>query len=112
MKVRIPKIPGLTATRPHQTPESSPIPKAYRPWVMLSLGVLVCSLFALTVIATVAFVYYANVLTPLWLTVLGALAAAGVAAGFGGFFLLLLVGAYTSFKEDRKGQLPPPSVKS
>ncbi len=78
----------------------SPIPPAYRPWLVLSLAILVGSLFALAIVASLAFIYYANVLTPLWLVVLGAVSAAGVVVGFGGFFLLLVVGAYTSFKED------------
>jgi hypothetical protein len=91
------KFPKLPRSKPGA---ESPIPKAYRPWMMLSLAVLVVSLLALVIAASLAFVYYANVLTPLWLTLVGALAGFGVVAGFGGFFLMLLVAGYRSFKED------------
>ena len=90
----------------HSKPgQESPIPSAYRPWLILSLGILVASLLVLVIVASVAFIYYANVLTPLWLMVLGGVSAAGVVVGFGGFFLLLVIGAYTSFKEDRNKPL-------
>ncbi len=103
MILRIPN--PFKHSKPNQT---SPIPPAYRPWFLLSLAVLVCSLIALALIAALAFIYYANVLTPLWLMLLGGVSVFGVALGFGGFFLLLVVGAYSSFKEDRISRLPPP----
>ena len=95
MIIKIPKIPR--SSKPGAVPS---IPKAYRPWLMLLLALLVVSLFVLVVTASVAFIYYVNVLTPLWLIVLGALAAFGVAVGFGGLFLLLVVAGYSSFKTD------------
>ena len=103
MKIRLPWL----VNRPHRTPESSPIPKAYRPWMMLSLAVLVFSLVTLVIVGALAFIYYANVLTPLWLTILGTLSAFGVALGFGGFFLMLVIAGYSSFKEDK---IVPPAA--
>lgn len=93
MVIKIPKLPRSKPGAP------SPIPAAYRPWMMLLLAVLVGSLLALAVSAGIAFIYYANALTPLWLTVVGALAGMGVAVGFGGFFLLLVIAGYRSFKD-------------
>lgn len=95
MIIKIPKFPR--SSKPGAEP---PIPKAYRPWLMLLLAVLVVSLFTLVVTASIAFIYYANVLTPIWLIALGAVAGLGVAAGFGGLFLLLVIAGYRSFKED------------
>ncbi len=97
MKIKIPRFPRL-----HRDSQASPIPKAYRPWILLSLVTLVGSLLALTIVAGVAFIYFANVLTPIWLMLLGAVAAAGVALGFGGLFLLLVIAGFKSFKEDKQ----------
>ncbi len=102
------KLPKLPRSKPGA---ASPIPMAYRPWLMVALATLVLSLLALVITTSIAFIYYANILPPLWLTVLGALAALGVAAGFGGMFLLLVIAGYRSFKEDAPsgaGVAPPP----
>ena len=91
------KIPRF---RSPKSAGAEPFPKPYRIWLMLLLAILVFSLLVLVVTTSLAFIYYADVLTPLWLTVLGTLAAFGVALGFGGLFFLLVIAGYRSFKED------------
>ncbi len=91
------KLPKFPRSKPGAEP---PIPKAYRLWLVLLLAILVFSLLVLVVTTSIAFIYYSDVLTPLWLTVLGTLAAFGVALGFGGLFFLLVIAGYRSFKED------------
>ena len=84
------------------------IGKAYKPWIILSLVVLVGSLLMLAVVGTVGFVYFASSGMPIWLILLGVVAALGIALGFGGFFLLMMTAGWRSFREARKVQILPP----
>lgn len=88
-----------------------PIPKAYKPWLILSLLVLVGSLVLLAVVVTVAFVRFDSAGTPIWLVLLGVVAVLGIALGFAGFLLLMFTAGYRSWREARRVQvLPPESV--
>lgn len=90
----------------------SSIGKAYKPWLLASLVVLVGSLMLLAVAGTVAFVGNTGDPVPLWVIVLGAVAALGVAMGFGGFFLMMVVAGWASWRESRKVQvISPEQVK-
>jgi hypothetical protein len=86
----------------------SSIGRAYKPWIIVSVAVLVGSLMLLAAVGTIGFVYYANSGMPVWLLVLGVVAALGVALGFGGFFLLMLAAGWKSFREARRVQVIPP----
>ena len=87
---------------------AEPIAKAYKPWMIGSLVMLVGSLMLLAVVAGAAFVSYSQSPVPLWLVLLGVLAAGGVAVGFGGFFLLMLTAAWRSMREAKKVEVIPP----
>ena len=87
---------------------TEPIPKAYKPYLILSVAVLVGSLLVLTVVVTIAFVYFINQPTPIWITLLGVVAALGVALGFGGMLLMMLLAGWSSFREQRRVQVLPP----
>ena len=90
-------------TKPHD-----PIPPSYKPWIILSLTILVGSL-ALGAAAVVAnFVAFGNQTTPLWVIVLSVLAIFGVLLGFAGFFLLMLAAGFQSWRASRKVQILPP----
>ncbi len=90
------------------TKPQEPIPSAYKPWIILSLTILVGSL-ALGAAAVVAnFVAFGNQTTPLWVIILSVIAIFGVLLGFGGFFLLMLAAGYQSWRESRKVQILPP----
>ena len=90
------------------TKPQDPIPSAYKPWIILSLTILVGSL-ALGAAAVVAnFVAFGNQSTPLWVIVLSVVAILGVFLGFGGFFLLMLAAGYQSWRESRKVKILPP----
>ncbi len=84
------------------------LPKGYKPWLILSLVVLVGSLVLLGVAVVAAFGIFAEVAPPLWVVVLGAIAALGVAAGFGGLFLLLATAGWLSWRESRRVAILPP----
>lgn len=85
-----------------------PIGKAYKPWVIASVGVLVGSLMLLAGTVGAAFVYFNAAGTPLWVMMLGALAVLGIGVGFGGFFVMMMVAGWRSFREGRRVQVLPP----
>jgi hypothetical protein len=84
------------------------IGKAYKPWLILSLSVLVGSLVLAGVAVIAGFSSFSASSTPLWVIVLGVMAAFGVAAGFGGFFLLMVIAGWKSFREGQRVQVIPP----
>ncbi len=94
--------------RTHPHPGEEPIGKAYKPWLILSLLVLVGSLFLLAVTVSAAFVGFGEKTTPLWVIVLGVLAVLGIALGFAGFLLIMLAAGYKSWREGRHIQVLPP----
>jgi protein-S-isoprenylcysteine O-methyltransferase Ste14 len=85
---------------------STSIDKKYQPWLLTSLAILVGSLVVLAAVGTMAFVSTAR--TPIWLILLGAVSAFGVALGFLGFFLIMLTAGWKSFRESRRVQVIPP----
>ena len=84
------------------------IGKAYKPWLLASLVVLVGSLILLAVAGTVAFVGNTGEPTALWVIVLGVVAGLGVGLGFGGFFLMMVVAGWASWRESRRVQVISP----
>ena len=84
------------------------IGKAYKPYLLASLAVLIGSLAVLLVVGTVAFIAPAGEPTPLWVIVLGVVSVLGLAAGFAGFFLIMLVAGWQSFRAGRKVQVISP----
>jgi len=82
----------------------TPIPSSYKPWIILSLVILVGALILFAVDVTAGFLYFEHA-TPLWVIVLGVVAVLGVAAGFGGFFLLMLLAGWTASRESRRVQI-------
>lgn len=92
----------FTIKRLKAQPGAAPaMPKGYQLWLVVCLVVLVGSLLMLAISAGAAFVYYSDAAVPLWLTVLGVLAGMGVAVGFGGLFLLLVLAGWRSFREEK-----------
>lgn len=87
---------------------TEPIGKAYKPWLIVSLTVLVLSLILLAGDVTAAFINFDTKAMPLWVTVVGALAAFGIALGFAGFLGIMLVAGWASWKEGRRVQVLPP----
>ena len=90
-------------TKPHE-----PIPSAYKPWIILSLTVLVGSLALLAAAVVANFVAFGNQTTPLWVIILSVIAVLGVLIGFGGFFLLMLAAGFQAWRESRRVQVIPP----
>ena len=88
------------------------IGKAYKPYLMASLAVLIGSLVLLAVVGTVAFVGTTGEATPLWVIVLGVVAVLGMIAGFAGFFLIMVVAGWQSFRAARKVQVISPERPS
>ena len=84
------------------------IGKAYKPYLMLSLAVLIGSLALLAVVGTVAFIATAGAPVPLWVVVLAVVSVLGMMAGFGGFLLIMVVAGWQSFRAARKVQVLSP----
>ncbi len=84
------------------------LPKGFKPWLIVSVAVLVISLGLLAVSVSAAFFTFADVVAPLWVVVLGALSLLGVGLGFGGLFLLLATAGWRSWRDGRKVQVLPP----
>jgi hypothetical protein len=84
------------------------LPKAYKPGIILSVLILVGSLFLLAIAVVAAFATFGDQATPLWVTVVGAVALLGIAVGFGGFVLLMGIAGFLSFREHRRVQILPP----
>ena len=84
------------------------LPKGYKPWLILSVAVLVGSLVLLAVAVTVAFVTFSDKSAPLWDVVIGVVAVLGVVVGFGGLFLLIATAGFLAWREGRRVQVLPP----
>ena len=85
-----------------------PIGKAYKPYLIASLIVLVGSLVLLAGAVVGAFLSFGDKATPLWIIVVGVFAFLGVGLGFGGLFLLMGTAAWQNFQEGRRVKLLPP----
>ena len=88
-----------------------PVPKAYVPWLVLSLVVLVGSLFLLAIVVTAVFVEFGTATTPLWIVILGVLAVLGIGLGFAGFLLIMLTAGVKAWRESRRVQVLPPDER-
>jgi hypothetical protein len=88
---------------------TEPIGKAYKPWLLLSLAILIGSLMLLALAMTFAFLGANRHETPLWVIVLAVVGALGVALGFAGFFLIMLVAGWDTWRESRRVQIIPPT---
>jgi hypothetical protein len=87
---------------------SKAIPDRAKKWLMASLAVLLFSLVLVLGDIVAAFVYFADKTDPLWVTLLGVAGVLGVAVGFAGFFLLMAIAGWRSFREARRVQVIPP----
>ena len=87
---------------------SKAIPDRAKKWLIASLAVLLFSLVLVLGDIVAAFVYFADKTDPLWVTLLGVAGVLGVAVGFGGFFLLMAIAGWRSFREARRVQMIPP----
>ena len=86
------------------------LPKAYKPWILASLTVLVLSFVLLAGAVCCAFFFFGGEGTPLWVVVMGGFAVFGIVLGFAGFLGMMLVAGWRSFKESRRVQVLPPET--
>ena len=84
------------------------LPKAYKPWIVVSLVVLVLSFMLLAVAVGAAFFFFGGEGTPLWVVVMGGFAVFGILLGFGGFLGMMVFAGWRSMKEHRRMQVLPP----
>ena len=84
------------------------IPRGYRPWIVASIAVLVVSLMLLAGTVGASFFYFEDHGSPLWVVVLGGFAVFGVLLGFSGFFVMMMIAGWRSFREGRRMQILPP----
>jgi membrane protein YdbS with pleckstrin-like domain len=88
---------------------SKAVPDGFKGVLVVSVSVLLVSLMLLVGDIAAAFVYFSQKATPLWVTVVGAIAVLGVAAGFAGLFVLMAIAGWRSHREARRVQVIPPS---
>jgi hypothetical protein len=88
---------------------SKAIPDGFKVGLVASVGVLLASLVLLVGDIVAAFVHFSQKATPLWMTVVGAIAVLGVAVGFAGLFVLMAIAGWRSHLEARRVQVIPPS---
>jgi len=88
---------------------SKPLPPGYKGWIVTCLVIFVGALVLLAADVTAGFVYFDQKTTPLWVTVLGVAAVLGIALGFVGFLLIMVVAGYKNWKESQKIQVIPPA---
>lgn len=81
--------------------KSKAIADGYKGWVVASIVVLLGSLTLFTGAVVAWFVYFMQTSTPLWVTVLAVVSVLGIGLGFGGLFLVMIMGAW---KSRRKGE--------
>ncbi len=82
--------------------------KAYKPWLIASIALLVLSFILLAIDVTAVFLNFGGQTTPLWVIVLGVFAVLGVGLGFAGFFLLMAAAGWKAFREGRRVQVLTP----
>jgi hypothetical protein len=87
---------------------SKPMPNGFKWGLLTSMSVLLVSLVLFVGNIVAAFVYFSQKATPLWVTVLGAVAALGIVAGFAGFFLLMAIAGWRSHRESKRVQVISP----
>ena len=76
--------------------------------LVASVGMLLASLVLFVGDIVAAFVYFSQKTTPLWVTVVGAVAVLGIVVGFAGFFLLMAVAGWRSHRESKRVQVISP----
>jgi hypothetical protein len=84
------------------------MPDGFKRWLIASVTVLLLSLGLALADIVAAFVYFADKTDPIWVTVLGVVAALGIALGFAGFFLLMAIAGWQSHRESKRVQVIPP----
>ena len=88
---------------------SRALPDGFRGWLVASLSLLLLSLLLLLGDIVAGFVYFSDETRPLWATVLGAAGALGVAVGFAGFFVLMSVAGWRSYRESKRVEIISPT---
>lgn len=79
----------------------TPISDGLKRWLIASVAVLLASLTLFVGNIVAGFVYFNEKTIPLWVTVVGVIAVLGIATGFGGLLLVLVLAALKSHKDDK-----------
>jgi hypothetical protein len=89
-------------------PLSKAMPNGFKGGLVASVVVLLFSLMLLVGDIAAAFVYFSQEATPLWVTVVGALAVLGVGMGFSGLFVLMAIAGWRSHREAKRVEVISP----
>ena len=77
------------------------VPGRYQHWLILSTAVLLASLMIFAASVVAGFFYFAASTAPMWVTISGVCGILGMAAGFGGLFLLLAVAGVGAWRGEK-----------
>jgi hypothetical protein len=88
--------------------KSHVMPEGFKRWLVASVSVLLISLGLALADIVAAFVYFTDKTDPIWVSVLGVVAAMGIALGFAGFFLLMAIAGWQSHRESKRVQIISP----
>lgn len=87
---------------------SKALPEGFKPWIVVSVSLLLLSLLLVMGDIVAAFFYFSKAASPLWVTLLGVAGALGVGLGFAGLFLLMAVAGWRARRESRRVQIISP----
>lgn len=90
------------------TAKSKALPDGFKGWIIASVALLLISLLLVLGDIVAAFVYFSDKTVPLWVTLLGIAGALGVGLGFTGFFVLMAVAGWRSYRESKRVKIISP----
>ncbi|MEO6805794.1 MAG: hypothetical protein ABI286_02275, partial [Edaphobacter sp.] len=86
-------------------PGSNALPDGFKGWIVASVGLLLVSLLLVLGDVVAVFAYFSDKTSPLWVTLLGVAGVVGVGLGFAGFFVLMAIAGWRSYRESKRVEI-------
>jgi hypothetical protein len=90
-------------------PRSKALPDGFKGWIVASVSLLLVSLLLVLGDLVAVYTHFSDKTSPLWMTLLGMAGAAGVGLGFAGFFVLMAIAGWRSYRESKRVQIILPT---
>jgi hypothetical protein len=88
---------------------SKALPDGFKGWLVASLSLLLVSLLLMLGDIVAVFTYFSEKPNPLWATVLGVVGVTGIGLGFAGFFMLMTIAWWRSYRESKRVKIISPT---